>query len=139
MQLQTMPLRFRVWNDIEKCWGAIPSHYISIGLDLLYGDANQEDSRYIISQDTGLKDENNADLFTGDIVEIDKEIVEIFGMEKSVGMISYHRAGLMVTDQNGDWYGRSNLNALANIDGVLRGKKLGTIWQNPELLEKKQS
>lgn len=33
MELQTMPLRFRIWDDIEKYWGAIPSHHINIWQD----------------------------------------------------------------------------------------------------------
>lgn len=117
MELQTMPLRFRVWDDTEKKWGAIPSHQIGIGLDLLHGDANQEDSRYIISQDTGLKDKNGENIYTGDILFNGRWYIEVKYDDGEV--VGYNPAEDI------------HCGSLHNMQ--LRGN----IWQNPELLEEK--
>lgn len=115
MKLQTMPLKFRVWDDIEKKWGAIPSHHIGIGLDLLHGDTNQEDSRYIISQDTGLKDDEGQEIFERDILK----------NADGVGVVEYEAPYFQL---------RYNYK---HTSRVIQGVIVGNLWQNPELLEEK--
>lgn len=118
MELRTIPLRFRVWDDVEKCWGVIPSHHIGIGFDLLHGNANQEDSRYIISQDTGLKDKSNKSIFTGDLVKC---------WDENIGQVYYDKVLLQLRVKFDD----GDDEDLASCEPEV----VGNIWQNSELLE----
>lgn len=124
MKLQTMPLRFRVWDDVEKCWGCIPSHRIGIALDLLDGSSNEEDSRYIISQDTSLKDKNKTELYTGDIIEHRKW---------GIGVVQFKYGEVMAKFGIGTNVSYHNL-----IDSLDHIKLVGNIWQNSNLIKEKQ-
>lgn len=124
VELQTMPLRFRVWDDDEGRFGCIPSHQIGIGLALLHGESNQKDDRYIISQDTGLKDKNGKSIYAGDIVE---SFDATFVVEYHVSSAQYILRSIK-TDDCG--------NTFDSVDGVDETVKIiGNIWANPELLK----
>lgn len=123
MQIRTMPLKFRVWDDVEKSWGAIPSHQIGIALSLLRGEANKEDDRYIISQDTGLKDENGKSIYTGDILEKRYSNDNPFN---GVRAVCYYEDG------NVDF---ECVIGNDNVEGFLEEYSIvGNLWQNAELL-----
>lgn len=76
MELQTMPLRFRVW-DKEKHKMVATDLSIAQLVDFLHKDWQQggwtEDlsyPQYEISQDTGHKVKGGKPMFTGDIVKV---------------------------------------------------------------------
>lgn len=97
-ELQTMPLRFRVWDKESKKF-CIPSE-VSKGYELIY--VNDGDYGYsielvgrmvgklgdnaVVSQDTGLVDRNNAPIFTGDIVKWKDELWEVIYDSESGGV-----------------------------------------------------
>lgn len=131
MELQTMPLRFRIWDDVEKCLGCIPGYRISIALDLLDGRSNEEDSRYIISQDTGITDKNGNSIYTGDIL-----IVTATGGNPKFNtpvIVGYYQQLVRIVnaeETHNEWLGEYCEYELEII---------GNIWQNPELLEKHEN
>lgn len=122
----TMPLRFRVWDKEEKRF--VPSNYawgFAIRIDggishhhgvIDYGWQN----RFIISQDTGLKDKNGKSIYTGDIIkELELALVACY----EAGEIRYRLATTTTTSVFPAYAGNTEI--------------VGNIWQNPELLEEK--
>lgn len=155
IELQTMPLRFRVWcnskndfitledvffpqkiskdkqNEKELClrWFA---KYIASVTD--FGSLDEEE--YIISQDTGLKDKNGKDIYTGDILAWKhycncEEVKQNNYIIK--GIVEYAKCGEIIMHTahiEGQQY-------FIPIGDILRDIEIvGNICQNPELLEK---
>ena len=152
MGLQTMPLRFRVWDKENGRFFTMREAYPLIQLsketagsiefsvqelstllsEVLYYD---DSSQYIISQDTGLKDKNGKSIYTGDIIRFAGRIPMSAGMESitSIGYIRYEDGGLFV-----DEGGLDEIYPLYDVNGFADSiKVLGNIWQTPELLEEK--
>lgn len=115
MELRTMPLRFRMWDTTKHNFAFFdllnPEILNSICLD---------PDRYIISQDTGLKDKNGKSIFTGDIVVHDNRY------SMPAGVVHYNKRGskIVFNEFNDSLY---NSHKLIEV--------IGNIWQNGELLE----
>lgn len=136
-ELQTMPLRFRVWDKESKKF-CIPSK-ASEGYELIY--VNDGDYGYpidlvgkmveklgdnaVISQDTGLKDKNGKSIFLFDIVK-DKngrlyEVLYAYG-----GVYVIHDSPRVGLEEE------TLYRKIYHEGGV---EIVGNIWQNSELLE----
>lgn len=81
-----------------------------------------------LGQFTGMLDAVGNKIFEGDYIELDSEVKNIFDI--SDGDVRYSRGGFFVGS-----YGNSlrSLNAVADYTGVMRGRVVGNIHDNPEL------
>jgi uncharacterized phage protein (TIGR01671 family) len=85
-----------------------------------------------VGQFTGLLDKNGTKIFEGDFAVLDEDVKKTFNIED--GVIRYGRGGFYVND----FELLNSLNTIATFDGILRGKIIGNIHDNPELLEKEE-
>lgn len=126
--LQTMPLRVRIWDDHRHILVPYDEDYVfelgedddlqlsSIdwhGMDIVAED----EKRFIVSQDTGLKDKNGKHIFTGDIVKCWDDCKGIVYFDETL-------LQLRVKFEAGDD------EDLASCEAEI----VGNIWENPELL-----
>lgn len=132
MELQTIPLTFRVWSTTECKF--LENDEL---LDFSHGFINFYDKEmvmsggrdFIISQDTGLKDESGKSIYIGDVLEDFDEAIfvveyrsgELVGREiksKKVFLLYRH------------WFAGHSKKWNYETPRII-----GNIWQNPELLE----
>lgn len=134
INLQTMPLRFRVWDKEDNRFITIYDLYPGTMDDspaILFMDSAElfcdmigesiASERFIISQDTDLKDKNGKSIYIGDIcyyTPYERHVLVLY----SDGMI------VIKIQENEEYYVSQHLEHLIVV---------GNIWQNPELLEKK--
>lgn len=121
MKLQTIPLKFRVWDKEEnrfRHWCDEPIEMDLWRLHELFDLSDEEEyEHYIVSQDTGLKDKNGKSIFIGDILFNGIYYVEV----------RYENGEVVGYIPKDDVY-----------CGFLEQMQLrGNIWQNKELLEEK--
>lgn len=130
MGLQTMPLKFRVWDSCADGW-VRPYGREDLPHDKPYiyplGNMLQrlgktinwlDGERFIISQDTGIK-ADGVSVFTGDILQDD---------EGYLWIVQYINGGCAAVDSQ-------EHNVIENLYLVARDSQvMGNIWQNPELL-----
>lgn len=120
MELQTIPLRFRVWDKKEK-------EFLLENADLdeysaLWAGAGVGGQDEVVSQDTGLKDKNGKSIYTGDIVEWENDIWEVgFDYCRGELYLYCHKTGEheSCNDKKEPWW-----------------EIIGNIWQHGELLER---
>lgn len=121
MELQTMPLKFRVWDKEEnrfRHWCDEPIEMDLWRLHELFDLSDEEEyEHYIVSQDTGLKDKNGENVFTGDIV----------GKCNTFAIVVYEKGEIQYRTSTGDYW-------MVDVNEV---EVMGNIWQNKELLEEK--
>ena len=84
-----------------------------------------------VGQYTGLNDVNGTMIFEGDIVQLFESVKETFGIIDSFGVVRFMRGGFYVNEADCLY----SLNTLASYDWIFRGKVVGNIYDNPELLE----
>lgn len=134
MELRTIPLKFRVWDKDDKkfvksvtisgpqCW---PCRF-----NLVTGCFEMEsDDRFLISQDTGLKDKNGKSIFMGDILKrfADDKLAVVEYQVEEEGSLFRGEVIARYVDGSDFYY----LHWESDIEVI------GAIWQNPELLEEK--
>lgn len=81
-----------------------------------------------VGQFTGMTDINGKKIFEGDIVVLNEDVKKTFDVED--GEVKCGWGGFYVKD----FSTLSSLNTLASYDCILRGKVIGNIHDNPELL-----
>lgn len=118
MKLQTMPLRFRVWDKDTNDWAAPSVIFDDIkwvmqengGIEFVAHDPS-----LLISQDTGLKDDEGQEIFERDILK----------NADGVGVVEYETPYFQL---------RYNYK---HTSRVIQGVIVGNVWQTPELVEEK--
>lgn len=81
-----------------------------------------------VGQCTDLKDIYDKDIFEGDVIALNEDVKKIFDVED--GEVRYGWGGFYVKE----FSPLNSLNTLASYDCILRGKVIGNIHDNPELL-----
>lgn len=140
---ETMPLRFRVWDKEERRFVSWDGNYCFArdengdlylcNIDWSSKDLPEEgNNRFIISQDTGLKDKNGKSIYTGDVLEWERRFLD----QKNLyirGVIVYKFAHICMEVKT-----TAGKKEYVPIWGILPDLKIiSSIWQNPELLEEK--
>lgn len=141
MELQTMPLRFRVWDKKRKdfieneewakrhlvikpdgkvCEATAYTEYGGTQSECTIIEYEDMSDDVIVSQDTGLKDKDRNRIFTGDIIETIDDKYEVFW-----GLYSAQCGAGSINDKE--------CHPLYLV--AANSKVVGNIWQNPELLE----
>lgn len=82
-----------------------------------------------VGQYTELNDKNGKSIFEGDIVVLNEDVKKTFDVDD--GEVIYGRGGFYVKEFNV----LNSLNTLASWDWILRGKVIGNIHDNPELMK----
>lgn len=140
MGLQTIPLRFRVWDTHMERF--IPNTFVyeegsrieltikELSEMITKYDDSYDAGHFIISQDTGLKDEEGKSIYIGDILGYGFQNEELL-----VGVVEYSSAGIMTFHYYYPLWSTYKDKSLC--DTSMFSRKIGNIWENPELLEVK--
>ena len=121
-------LKFRVWSDFWEKYADFEAElYMDGSIDADFEDDNgiphHETTDLVIEQYTGLKDKNGKEIYEGDIVDDGYHICKIRWSE--------HFAAFEAVNENDNY--------VSNIWFESKyGKVIGSIHENPELLEQEQ-
>ena len=128
--------RYRAWIKEEKCFADyIESiRYYSKEVDLCWGGICESDcfdfEDVILTQSTGREDENDKEIFDGDILK-----VKIMGGQSWLEVVKYNdEKSMFVSKELKREVPESPLYDLFNTD-LFVVEVIGNIYENPELLE----
>lgn len=129
MILEIMPLKFRVWDTNKKRFTATDLEIVKLVSFLRnnYWSINGEYKDIIVSQDTGLIDSSEDEIYTGDILKVGRGNVEEIGVvEYSNGFLGLRTAPHHIPITS--WLSVDEMNELGNW------RKVGNIWENKKEL-----
>lgn len=134
-----MPLRFRVWDREEKCFiKGLSDFRLYLDTCLRYDTTGRlyfaKNSRFVITQDTGIEDKNGKNIYTGDIVKTTSRVKDK-GYQFLPGIIEYLQGSAIISNLPFSHASVSHCEPLRDYYGPLCLEVIGNIWQNPELLE----
>ena len=104
-------MRFRVWDKLEKEYSKDNQFNLSMDGSLYYGNAKFDAGEVEFS--TGIKDENNVEIFEGDIIKVKHGYID---------KVMKHKSGTWLCDVYGEVLGNNPV-------------IIGNIHENKELLE----
>ena len=110
------------------------------GREIIFIDNNAERTRYSVKKETvgqytGLKDSEGQEIYEGDIIESQSDLIPFFEL-KSPDYIVFHDGAFWLRDSWNRHNSKGTLLAIASIyNGIARCKVIGNIHDNPSLLE----
>lgn len=114
--------KFRVWNDMQKCYSQ-DDHYIDED-----GQLNTS-GKYIVEQCTSLKDKNGKLIYEGDIVNI-------FCCRHPYGYLGRTKGNVYWSNPDAEFRIKVSLEEEYNLYGI-EIEVIGNIHENSDLLENK--
>lgn len=123
-------IKFRAWDKALKSW---TNYSIDDDLLMFYDkhaecwETDQEGERFILCQYTGLKDNEDREIYEGDIVKA-------ISFARWIGVVKYsdENQAFIFDDLDKKYRGKSTVFMNQLDDGL---KILGNIYENPELLK----
>lgn len=119
-------IKFRVWDDKQKCYRLDAGKSIEIVGGFLNSLYPEEKTGFIIQQFIGLLDTNDKEIYEGDIVQ------EIDG---SISVIEWNSTSFCLRAISGRCLSSRNLVSAIQNECGLFCKIIGNIFQNTELLK----
>ena len=128
-------IKFRAWNKITR---RMITDHLSWGLELNFGFSNLT-SNWIMMQSTGLLDKQGKEVFEGDVLLVQSELILIRTGEKT-GKMSSKKYQVVWSDKIAGFCGKDEqgkISAWAMSKDIVEEfhKIIGNIYENPELLE----
>ena len=123
-------IKFRAWDKALKSW---TNYSIDDDLLMFYDkhaecwETDQEGERFIVCQYTGLKDNEDREIYEGDIVKA-------ISFARWIGVVKYsdENQAFIFDDLDKKYRGKSTVFMNQFDDGF---EILGNIYENPELLK----
>ena len=88
-----------------------------------------------VGQFTELYDEDKKEIYVGDIIKINKDIKNKFGLDNIMYVDFENGSSFVKTIKNNNWSLLKTLSAIIDIRGILRGEVIGNIIDNKNILE----
>lgn len=141
-------IKFRAWNkeknimcyeDEDESASNVGDWYVSeIEIINLTFASEANKKKYDFMQYTGVKDKNGVDIFEGDILRIDNDVIRSFDLT-FYGIVTFEDGAFCVEEKltiERDSNLLKNFQAIVDYKGIMRAEVIGNIYENPELLEK---
>ena len=133
-----MTVRYRAWDNWRKRMSVVDRIYIDTKGVRLYDDFGEywRDFRDVkLMQSTGLKDKNDKEIFEGDIVKRYRSPFFKAKWEYQIETVIKEKASLLLGREFGKNFGTIPFDSPFAKSDLL--EVIGTIYENPDLLEDK--